>query len=300
EVTNDGAVPHELLLVGVLPVGAWQEGTPEVSGSILAGMEYAQLAIQIEDGKIVLPEQVPAGRTLITYTNEGRESSHPFLLRVPEIVGVEQALADLGPEAMEPPGWFFEATFPGFVGETLPGETSRAVVDLAPGSYLVLDDAAFPFEVVEPAETPAGAQDPESDGTVRLFEMGFGLPEAIEPGRQVLEVTNDGAVPHELLLVWSPKPVTPEQAVALFESEDPDATPEGGGPSGAEIVPAGGMGWLSPGMTAWAEVDLETGYYIAVCFVFDPETGMPHAMQGMVDVFTVVGGGTPATATPEG
>jgi hypothetical protein len=288
-----------VLAIGALPAGAQHEATPEITGSILAGMGYPELAIEIENGEIVVPAEVEAGRTLITYTNVGEESSHPFLLRLPDSVSIEQAAADTGPEAMGPPEWFFDATFPGFVGETLPGETTRAVVDLTPGNYAVLDDAPFPFRVVESASTPVGSGDPASDGTVRLFEMGFELPDPVKPGRQVLEVVNDGAVPHELLLVWSPEPVTAEQALALIEGEDPNATPVGGGPSSADIVPVGGMGWLSPGTTAWTEVDLDPGHYIALCFVFDPETGMPHAMLGMVDAFIVGEGGTPAEGTPE-
>lgn len=130
--------------------------------------------------------------------------------------------------------------------------------------------------------------------------MGFEFPETLEPGQQVWEVTNDGQVPHELLLVWSPVPVTPERALELIEGEDSSATPVDGGPSLEDIVPVGGMGWLSPGMTAWTEVDLQAGTYVALCFVFDPETGMPHAMMGMIDVFTVGEDATPTAATPEG
>lgn len=134
-----------------------------------------------------------------------------------------------------------------------------------------------------------------------MFEMGYEFPETIEAGRQVWEVNNVGGEPHELLLLRSAVPTTPEQIIALFssESEDENATPVGGGPSFADIDPVGGVGWLSPGATAWTEVDLEPGTYAAVCFVFDPETGMPHLMLGMVDTFTVGNGGTPA-ATPAG
>lgn len=42
-------------------------------------------------------------------------------------------------------------------------------------------------------------------------------------------------------------------------------------------------------------VDLTPGTYVAVCFVIDPETGMPHAMEGMVSLFEV--GGAAATPT---
>jgi hypothetical protein len=55
------------------------------------------------------------------------------------------------------------------------------------------------------------------------------------------------------------------------------------------------MGWLTPGTTAWIEVDLEPGTYFALCYVFDPNTGQPHVAMGMVDVFSV---GEAATSTP--
>ena len=42
-------------------------------------------------------------------------------------------------------------------------------------------------------------------------------------------------------------------------------------------------------------LDLAPGTYIAVCFVPDEETGVPHALMGMVQVFTVAEGmATPA------
>jgi hypothetical protein len=42
-------------------------------------------------------------------------------------------------------------------------------------------------------------------------------------------------------------------------------------------------------------MDLTPGTYVAMCFVEDPGSGMWHALQGMVQVFSAVdGGGTPA------
>ena len=48
-----------------------------------------------------------------------------------------------------------------------------------------------------------------------------------------------------------------------------------------------GLGALSPGQTSWLALDLAPGTYIALCFVPDRETGVPHALMGMVQVFTV-------------
>ncbi len=290
-----------LVFALVVPVVA-QDATPEAPQSLLAGLGYPELHITAGDDGVELPAQVNAGRTLIVYENVGEESTHPFLLRLPDDISIDQALADLGPEAMEPPAWFLDADFPGFVGETLPGQTSFAVVDLVAGSHLVLHDSAVVLEVVSTDATPDASQDPPADGVVSLFEMGFEFPDSIAPGRQVWEVRNDGELPHELLLIQSSVPVTPEQIIDLFmnDSGDENATPVGGGPSFADIEPAGGVGWLSPGSSTWTEVDLQPGTYAAVCFVFDPETGMPHLMLGMADVFTVGEGGTPEAATPTG
>lgn len=276
-------------------VGAAQEATPEAE-PLLAGLGYPELAITVSDDGVELPDQVTAGRTLIVYTNDSAESLHPFMLRLPGTLPIADAMADLGPEAMEPPDWFLDATFPGFVGETLPGKTTYAVVDLVVGTHLVLHDSAVAFEVVPSEATPVTSGDPPADATVRMFEMGYELPSSIAAGPQVWEVTNTGQVPHELLLLRSAVPITADQVIALFASEEGGATPVAGGPTFDDIEPVGGLGWLSPDTTAWTEVDLGDGTYAALCFVFDPATGQPHLMQGMVTVFTVGDGG----ATPAG
>jgi hypothetical protein len=283
-----GVLALVLALAG--PVAA-QEATPEVPGSILAGMGYRELQVTVTDDGFEVPAEVDAGRTLIVYENAGQESRHSLLMKLPDGTDPEQALDELHAESEEPPEWLLKATFPGFAGETLPGETSVAVVDLVPGPYMLIDDFAVTFEVMAGAAgaTPVAAEDPASDATVDLFEYGFMFPETVEPGRQVWEITNSGAKPHELLLAWSPEPVMASQIIEMItnESEDENATPVGGGPSFAEIEPVGGIGWLSPGNTAWTEMNLRPGTYIAMCFVFDDETGMLHVEHGMVDVFTV-------------
>ena len=296
---------HRLLLYVVIlalvlsgPAGiVAEEATPETSGSALAALGYPELLVRVNGDVIDVPETTAAGRTLVRLENVGEESWHGFMLQVPEEVTDEQVVADLGPEAEAPPPWMFEAMYPGFPGETLPGQTSLALVDLRPGRYIVLGDTVQPFEVVGNEATPAAtpeAEGPIVDGTVRLFDFNFEFPETVAAGRQVWAVTNSGEQPHELLLARSPQPVTAEQVIELMAGESEEATPTGGGPSFGDFEPVGGIGWLSPGVTAWTEVDLKPGTYVALCFVFDPETGMPHVAMGMVGVFTVSEG----TATP--
>ena len=286
-----------LLLSGPAGIAA-QDSTPEASGSALTARGYPELLVRVDGDAFEMPETtVAAGRTLVRLENVGEESWHGFMLQVPEDVTDEQVIADLGPQAEAPPPWLFEAFYPGFPGETLPGQTSLALIDLSPGRYIVLGDTVQPFQVVGDPATPGAtpeAEDPAVDGTVRLFDFNFEFPETIASGRRVWAVTNIGEQPHELLLARSPRPVTAEQVMELMAGESEEATPTGGGPSFGDFEPAGGIGWLSPGVTAWTEVDLEPGTYVALCFVFDPETGLPHVAMGMVAVFTVGEG----TATP--
>jgi len=277
---------------------AAQEATPNTSGSAMVALGYPELLVRVNGDAFEMPETtVTARRTLVRLENVGEESWHGFMLRVPEGVTDEQVVADLGPEAEAPPLWLFEANYPGFPGETLPGQTSLALVDLSPGRYVVLSDTVQPFEVVGDVATPSAtseAEDPMVDGTVRLFDFNFEFPETVVAGRQLWAVTNTGEKPHELLLARSTEPVTAEQVMELMTSPSEEATPTGGGQSFADFEPVGGIGWLSPRVTAWTEVDLVPGTYVALCFVFDPETGMPHVAMGMVAVFTVSEG----TATP--
>jgi hypothetical protein len=44
---------------------------------------------------------------------------------------------------------------------------------------------------------------------------------------------------------------------------------------------------MSPGQALITEYDLEPGSYAAFCFIADPETGMPHLVEGMAQSFTV-------------
>jgi hypothetical protein len=290
-----------LVLAGPAGIAAQdQKATPDTSGSSLASLGYPELLVRVNGDTIELPETtIAAGRTLIRLENMGEESWHGFMLQVPAGVTDEQVMADLGPNAEAPPPWLFQSIYPGFPGETLPGQTSLALVDLSPGRYLVLGDTVQQFEVVGDAATPGAtpaAQEPVAAGTVRLFEYNFQFPDTLAAGRQVWAVTNSGREPHELLLARAPQPVTAEQVMQLLADPSEAATPIGGGPSFADFEPAGGIGWLSPGLTAWTEVDLTPGTYVALCFVFDPETGLPHVAMGMVAVFTVGEGA--ATPTP--
>ncbi|MBA2759415.1 MAG: hypothetical protein H0U38_06960 [Chloroflexia bacterium] len=55
----------------------------------------------------------------------------------------------------------------------------------------------------------------------------------------------------------------------------------------ADIVPVADSAEQSTDTTMWMPLTLEPGTYVGICFVPDPETGLPHAAMGMYIVFTV-------------
>jgi len=299
---------HRVILVITLvaltvvgPVSAVaQEGTPSAGASSLVALGYPEFIVQVNGDTYNLPvTTVPAGRTLVRLENVGEESWHGFLLQLPDGVTNEQIAVDLGPEAEVPPPWLFEAVFPGFPGEALPGQITLALVDLVPGRYLILGDTVQTFEVVSETSWPTAITEsdaPTVAGTVELFDFNFTFPSAATAGQQVWSVTNTGEHPHELLLARSAVPITVDQMMSLLMDESEDATPTASGPTWDDLEPVGGMGWLSPGVTAWTEVDLTPGTYVALCFVFDPTNGLSHAEMGMIAVFTVGEDGATPTA----
>lgn len=105
-------------------------------------------------------------------------------------------------------------------------------------------------------------------------------------------MTTTGDEPHALLLSRYWKAFTEEEIMELLMAFGPPASPEA-----ATTPPALDFGLfedayesgvLSAGQTNWLEIDLEPGYYVALCFVPDPETGTPHALLGMYELFEVV------------
>ena len=70
------------------------------------------------------------------------------------------------------------------------------------------------------------------------------------------------------------------------------ATPEAGATPRADagfddFAEVAFTGILTNGQVNWLAFDLAPGTYAAVCFIPDQDTGMPHVMLGMVEIFTV-------------
>ncbi|HEV2526926.1 MAG TPA: hypothetical protein VGT61_00530 [Thermomicrobiales bacterium] len=291
-----------LLAAVSAPVAAQDSpGTPDAGSSALAGLGYPEIVITATDDGLDVPDTIAPGLTLVTFENDGTSRAALEVYAVDDQAGYDElatALAEFDPEAMMPPPLFYELNISG--GAVAPaGESAEVVLDFQPGTN-ALNYAAYP-EDGAPVNIPvavevtgeAGDQEaPEADVVATMFEMDFGMPDEIPAGPQIWEVDNTGEQPHFILLSQYPEPFTEDDVMALLMSAAPGGPPTGTPAPGALDFELFEDVFETPTMSGgnqnWYEVDLEPGYYVALCFIPDPETGAPHAFMGMYEVFTVV------------
>ena len=103
-----------------------------------------------------------------------------------------------------------------------------------------------------------------------------------------LKISNIGALPHEFQILAVPAGTTADQIAALFAMPE-DATPAPGDELAQTLVnyaPAAATSILGAGLTSWIDVDLAPGTYAVICALPFPD-GVPHAMEGMIEVITL-------------
>jgi hypothetical protein len=118
----------------------------------------------------------------------------------------------------------------------------------------------------------ADAPIPEADITIEMSDFAFTFSNNLTPGTHVVELINVGEQRHFMIVARLPDGTTENEFTELFA---------------ADIVDVFGTGDQSPGTTAWYGLTIEPGTYVSVCVVTDPESGQPHTMLGMVEVFDV-------------
>jgi hypothetical protein len=234
----------------------------------------------------------------VTLDNQTNAPNDATFFAQPEGVPIEQVKSDLQKsEAI--PDWVYSTAFIG--GPVAPaGTTSAAIIDLSAGDWVIAQTSAetssyapVTLKVTGDAE-PAKSGAVPSDLKVTMKGYKFDFPEEVAAGPQVWEVTNDDPVPHFIVLLRYPGPVT-EQDVEALLAED-SGTPSANltiDPS--KIREAGFVPVHTQGKISWIETDLTPGTYIALCFMSDKGSMAPHAAMGMYDIFAVPG--IPATPT---
>jgi hypothetical protein len=230
------------------------------------------------------PDTVSQGAVTFNLVNQGKEFHHVWIARLEggrTLADVQAALKNPGP----PPAWIREVGGP---NAPMPGGgTANATVMLQPGTYLLGCWIPSPDGVphimkgmvreltVIPAERPAPA--PVAPVTMTLKDYSFSLSQPLTPGRQLIEVQNLAAQPHEIELAALAPGKSAHDLLAWVHK------PEGPIPGSA----IGGVSPIAKGEVAWFEVDLVPGRYALICFLPDAKDGKAHFEHGMVQEIEV-------------
>jgi hypothetical protein len=293
----------------------------------LASLGYPELDITVTDtGFEGVPDSTAAGRYLVNVTNSMTKSMDapaiaafmsptPVGMTAAEFLGVLSGMGGGGAAASPPaadaptegsesggdeesgplPLFIYQIYFAGGVAAA-PGAPGQAVIDLKPGEYVVWgDDPSMPQQPVVMTVTgdfPESVQDPDSDITATLIDFAIQFEGNLTPGSHIMKVQHAGAQPHFLEVDKGPDSMTKDQVMAALMGDE-SGTPAAGGMDESAIQPVYYSPTQSIGTVTFQHIDLEAGTYLAACFFPTAGTGVPHAMEGMIDVFTVGGSATP-------
>lgn len=283
---------------GALTVAAQHDhGTPVAGSNPYADLGLPELnLVQTAEAIEGMPESLEAGRYLLTVTGEGEPGPEDFaigamFMLLPEGMTLDDAMAQAGENPDMPPPFYYESVLPGGKAALIPaGQTSAtSVIDLLPGEWIVAGQALsrppVPFTVT--GEMPADLVEPESSATMTMDEMTIVLTAGeLVAGENHLKFENVGAQPHFIEFMKIPDGSTRANVEAAIQAEM-GGTPEAEPLAFEEAMPFAYISEQSTDTTVWASVNFEPGTYAAMCWVTDPETGIPHAMSGMHEVYVI-------------
>jgi len=233
------------------------------------------------------PATMQSGMVTLVLKNTGTTLHHLQLVRLTGGHTADDFTAAMA--AMQPgqplPEW---AVMAGGVNPPDPGAEARVTLQVDPGDYAVTCFVDTPDHIphfakgmttaltVTPSSAPP-APAPESTLTLTLVDYAFGFASPPTAGHQVIRVDNAGPQPHEIALfrIADGKTVDDFMAYAMtYEGEMP-------------ATALGGVATIAPNRTAYMEVDLTPGMYVAICFFPDATDGKPHVEHGMMLPFQV-------------
>lgn len=173
-----------------------------------------------------------------------------------------------------------------------PGARETVIEHLTPGRYVVVCLETTPqgvphFELGMTAQFTVSGSDhfvaPASNGTIVETDHVIRLPSVIHKSRPLTLRINVSSQTHELQIASVPAGTTRDEILACLQN--PPGSPKCKLKAPPEDVT--GASGLFPGGHHWIKLDLKPGTYVALCFVPDIHTGLPHALMGMVTVFVV-------------
>jgi uncharacterized cupredoxin-like copper-binding protein len=275
-----------------------QDATPPAAAG---GTSYPELTITATDYHFDLPASIAGGWTKVTLVNNSESDHHAMLMRPIEGKTIDDVTAALKSPDL---GALLGVAESIGGGNTGPGSTASTIVNIDPGSYMVVCAIPGPDGMphymmgmqapLDVTDAAGDASAPAADATITLVEMSFdGLPTDVTAGEQTWEVTNGGEQLHEFIVMKLSPGVTFDMAKGILMSST-EATPAAAAASpppgmamqGPPFVELGGAAPMSPSYTNYPVLNLEAGDYFAICFVPDAATGAPHYTMGMIAPFT--------------
>jgi hypothetical protein len=307
----------ELATIGLmeLRISVAEDGTVDVPQEVEGGRYLVVVEVAASE-TLALADvsfvQVPSGMTVEEMAAQaeaaGEENAPPWLYETVLAGGVSVAAGSVGSVVVDlTEGEWLVDVFTedvdedegeGENGEDAEGEDQAEASPAADEAGSPAADEGDMEEGFEPTvltvtdeATAIAAVDIPAGQMVEMVDFDFSIPDTVPAGPQIWQVTNTGSQPHHLIIEKTGGAVTEEQLGQLIAFEfgmaEAGATPAADLPDPEQFTPAGGLGLLSSGQTAWIELTLDPGTYIALCFIPDQETGMPHIAMGMYEIFTV-------------
>lgn len=288
--------------------------------SDFSALGYSELKVTITDSAYEgIPASLPAGRYLLTATAKTSGQTSPdqnpptvaFVSPTPAGMSANAFLQLLGggsatpemegtPAAGEEQGGGEDEQLPlavyqmKFAGGTmvLSGQSAQAVVDLTAGEWVAWADdpsgSTKPAIFTVTGDFPADVKDPQADITATLIDFAIQIEGSLTAGTHTIKVQHHGAQPHFIEMEKGPDTMTKEEVQAALTAEM-SGTPVPGGLSDADLQPVFYSPTQSIGTATWHQIELPAGTLLAACFFPTAGTGVPHAMNGMIDVFKVTG-----------
>ncbi len=269
-----------------------QEATPGAAPSLLDGLGLPTLEVTLTSEGITAPTDIAAGPVLLVVHNQTEGPALIEVAQMPAGVTVEDwlALSDLEGAL---PEWTAEAVVAGGV-ETMPNGSGAIVINPVPGEWMLIVDAEA--EVTMPSATlsvsgDAATADIVSAVDVEMGEYVFNFPDTMVAGPQIWHITNVHTLPHHVMALPVDRPYTAEEVTdGLMAGFSGTPVTEGFSFESSVVGPPTFSPVITAGQEIWIETNLQPGHYVALCFISDPGSDIPHIMQGMFDTFEVTGG----------
>ena len=294
-----------LLMAGMLAlapglVAAQMEAESAFADPLIRELGYPEVTVEVGPDGVTAPAELAAGFYLVTLVPVEREVAYVNIMQPPPGLS-EEGATQLALEAAASDLAQADWVYLGGTNNFAPGPVSF-VINLPPGEFQwaassyseggedeVMHLAPLMVTAGEgtPAATPVAS--PEADVTLEMTDdlEYIVTPDPVPAGPQLWEMTNTGTQSaHHVVMARVPDGTTSEQIVEELASLVA-GTPPAGEPLLAQMVGVGYAALQSGGQTTWNAFDLEPATYAVICFIIDPVTGRPHALDGMATVFAV-------------